>query len=186
MAVQEYPSELERCVTLSNRRQVRIRPLRPNEDGPVRELDAHLSPRTRHLRFLSPMPALPDAVLRLLATVDYRCRLSLVAEVGTGDRREVVALGSFGAIDNGTAEVALVVCDQWQHQGVGTVLADLVLQAAEERGFACFVFHMLLENTGIRRLVARVGDVVSTQTRLGVSEVTFVRRAPAALCSAGI
>jgi acetyltransferase len=163
---------------LSDRRRLRIRPLRPDEYGPLRELDAHLSRRTRYLRFLSPMPELPDSLLRLLASVDYLHRLSLIAEFDGADRPEVVALGSFGAIDDRTAEVALVVSDEWQHQGVGTALAGRVLQAAEERGFARFVVHVLWENTVMRRLLKRIGHVVGSKTRLGVSEVTFTRRTP--------
>ena len=134
-----------------------------------------MSRRTRYLRFLSPMPALPESVLRLLVSVDHR-RFSLVAEVDAGGRREVVGLGTVGAIDSATAEIGLVVCDEWQRRGVGAILADHVMQAAEDRGFARFVVHLLAENVGTRRLIRRVGDVVSTTTSGAVSEVTFVRR----------
>jgi acetyltransferase len=176
MSANAYPSELESHIVLADRRRLRIRPLRPNEDGPVRELDARLSRRTRYLRFLSPMPSLPESILRVLSCVDYRRRLSLLAEHDAGDRHEVVALCSFGAIDDVSAEVALVVSDEWQGQGVGTVLADRVLQAAEDRGFGRFVVHVLYDNTVTRRLLKRVGQIVSSRTQLGVAEVTFTRR----------
>jgi acetyltransferase len=176
MSVDAYPSELESHITLANQRRLRIRPLRPDEDGPVRELDARLSRRTRYLRFLSPMPSLPDSVLRLLSCVDYRRRLSLLAEHDAGDRHEVVALCSFGAIDQVSAELGLVVSDEWQGQGIGTVLADRMLQAAEDRGFGRFVVHVLCDNTVMRRLLKRVGHVVSSRTQSGVAEVTFTRR----------
>jgi len=174
-----YPGELEDCIVLANHRRLRIRPLRPCEEGPVRELYGHLSPRTRYLRFLSPMPVLPDSVLRLLTAVDYRRRLSLLAEVETAEGAEVVALGSFGAIDDNRAEVGLVVRDDWQRQGIGTALASRVMRAAEARGFDWFVAHVLWENTVIRKLLNRVGDIVSTKTRDGVCEMLFVRRRPA-------
>src|SRR4029077_7289917 len=95
-----------------------IRPLRRCENDAIRAIYARLSPQTRYLRFFSPMPTLPDSVLRLLTCVDHRRTLALVAEDGTTDG-EVVALGSFGAIDHDRVEVALVVRDDWQHQGVG-------------------------------------------------------------------
>jgi acetyltransferase len=171
-----YPDELEDYVTLANDRRLRIRPLRPCEEGPVRELYRHLSPRTRYLRFLSPMPVLPDSVVRLLTAVDYRRRLSLLAELETAEGAEVVALGSYGAIDDIRAEVGLVVRDDWQRQGIGTALAASVMRAAEARGFDRFVAHVLWENTVIRKLLHRVGDIVSTKTRDGVCEMSFVRR----------
>jgi acetyltransferase len=177
MSADAYPSDLESYITLADQRRLRIRPLRPGEDGLVRELDARLSRRTRYLRFLSPMPSLPESILRLLSCVDYRRRLSLLAEHETGDAHEVVALCSFGAIDQVSAEVALVVSDDWQGQGIGTVLAERVLQAAEARGFGRFVVHVLTDNTVMRRLLRRVGHVVSSRTQAGVAEVTFTRRA---------
>ena len=178
MTTDGYPLELESDILLADRRRLRIRPLRPDEYGPLRELDAGLSRRTRYLRFLSPMPELPDSLLRLLASVDYRRKVSLIAEIDECGRHEVVALGSFGAVDDRTAEVALVVSDQWQHQGIGTALARRVLQAAEDRGFGRYVVHVFWDNTVMRRLLKRVGNVIASQTRLGVSEVTFTRRPP--------
>ena len=173
-----YPSELEDHITLTNCRRLHIRPLRRCDDRPVRELYDHLSPRTRYLRFFSPMAALPDSVLGLIVSVDYRRRLALLAELERGDGAEVVALGSFGAVDDHTAEVALVVGDEWQHQGIGIALASRVLQAAEARGFDRFVAHVLPENGAMRKLLKHVGVVVSMKTRHGVSEVSFVRRRP--------
>jgi RimJ/RimL family protein N-acetyltransferase len=175
----EYPSELDDFVTLPNRKRLRIRALRRGEEGAIRELDAHLSPRTRYLGFLSPLPALPDSVIRLLACVDYRRRLALLAEHDSGHGGEIVGLGSFGAIDDGSAEVALVVRDEWQQQRVGTELARRVLQAAEDRGFHRFIGYVLSENVAIRRLLKHVGDIVSAKVSRGISELAFVRRPPA-------
>jgi acetyltransferase len=172
----EYPSELEDHIRLPNQRLLHIRPLRPCDDGPIRELYSHLSPRTRYLRFLSPMPVLPDSVLSLMTCVDYRRRLALLAELDIADGTEVVALGSFGAIDDGTAEVGLVVRDEWQGQGIGIALAARVLQAAEARGFTRFVAHVLWDNGVIRKVLNQVGHVLSTRTHHGVSEVSFVRQ----------
>src|SRR5262245_39194078 len=98
-----YPSELDDVVTLPNHRRVHIRALRCDEDGPIRELYARLSARTRYLRFFS--STVPDSVIRQLARVDYRQQLALVAEHETGNAREIVGLGSFGAVDATSVEV---------------------------------------------------------------------------------
>jgi acetyltransferase len=124
------------------------------------------------------MPFVPDSVVRLLASVDYRRQLALVAEHETPDGREVVGMGSFGAVDDSSAEVALVVSDQWQQQGVGTELASRVLEAAEARGYDRFIVHVASDNVAMRRLLRNVGDVVSAKVSRGVSELVFVRRRP--------
>jgi RimJ/RimL family protein N-acetyltransferase len=171
-----YPSELEGHVTLENHRRVDIRPLRPCEDAPIRDLYARLSPRTRYERFFSPMPALPDSVLRLLSCIDYRTGVALIVEDAETARPTVVAVGSVTAISPDSAEIAVVVQDEWQGHGVGTVLIAKLLEAAEARGFHRFVVSMLAENAVIRKLLHRFGRVIASTTRYGVSEVTFVRR----------
>jgi L-amino acid N-acyltransferase YncA len=88
----------------------------------------------------------------------------------------VVALASFSAVDETTAEVAVVVQDDWQRQGIGTALVSTLLDAAEKRGFDRFVAIIATDNSIIRRLLNRVGRVVGSHTSLGVSELVFVRR----------
>jgi GNAT superfamily N-acetyltransferase len=171
-----YPIELAGHLKLPNHRRLWVRPLRRCEGGVVRDLYDHLSPRTRYLRFFSPMPVLPDSVVRLLTCGDYRRRLSLVAELETPDGAEVVALGSFAAIGDHRAEVGLVVRDEWQRQGIGVALAQRVLVAAEARGFDRFVAHTLWDNGVLRKLLKHVGDIISSTTRHGVSELTFSSR----------
>src|SRR4030095_8502610 len=100
------PSGLDDGGALPNHRRVHIRALRRDEDAPIRELCVRLSPRTRYLRFFS--STMPDSVIRQLARVDYRHQLALVAEHEIGNVREIVGLGSFGAVDATTVAVGLV------------------------------------------------------------------------------
>ncbi|HKE82224.1 MAG TPA: GNAT family N-acetyltransferase [Vicinamibacterales bacterium] len=176
MEIVLYPSQVEDRLLLPSRGALRIRPLRQRDVGVIGEFYRRLSPRTRYLRFLSPMPDPPDALARLITSVDDDRRLALIAESDIADGAEVVALGECAGLDDHTAEVGFVVQDEWQRQGIGTALAMRTLGAAEARGFDRFVAEMLVYNVGVRRLLDRVGVVVSSKTRRGVSEVTFVRR----------
>ena len=114
--------------------------------------------------------------MRRLACVDYRRRLAVVAEDEAAGGAGVVALASFSAVDETTAEVAVVVQDDWQRQGVGTALVSMLLDAAEKRGFDRFVATIAADNSIIRRLLNRFGRVVTSHTSLGVSELVFARR----------
>ena len=172
----EYPIELADYVTLPDQRRLRIRPLRRCEEGPIRDLYAHLSPASRYLRFFSPMPELPASVMRLLACVDYRRTLALVAEHEDGATPEPIGLASYGALDDGSAELALVVRDEWQHHHVGTELARRLLRAAEDRGFHRFIVNALSENVAIRKLLNDVGVVLSSKRHGNVFEFAFVRK----------
>lgn len=182
MSCAAFPTELIDNIALPDHRRLRVRPLRCGEDAAVLQLYRRLSPRTRYLRFFSEMPVLPDVVMRLLTGVDYQRSLALLAEVDTAEGVEVVALGSFAAVDDRRVEVGLVVSDAWQRQGIGLALAARVMRAARARGFDRFVAHTLWDNRAIRRILRHVADIVSTTTRHGISEITFVhRRVPPAL-----
>jgi GNAT superfamily N-acetyltransferase len=106
--------------------------------------------------------------------------LALVAELEPADGGDVVALGNVCAIDDDRAEVGLVVADAWQRLGIGVALANRLLHAAEVRGYRRFVVYGLWDNPALRPLLNHLAEVVSTKTRFGEAEITFVRRRPAA------
>jgi RimJ/RimL family protein N-acetyltransferase len=122
------------------------------------------------------MPELPAPVMRMLACVDYRRTLALVAEHEDGATPEPIGLASYSALDDSTAELALVVRDEWQHHHVGTELATRLLRAAEDRGFHRFIVQALSENVAIRKLLKDVGMVLSSTRHGNVSEIEFLRR----------
>ncbi len=176
----QFSTVEEHRIRLSNGRLVRLRELRPGEYGPVRELCARLSLRTRYQRFLSPMPVVPDSLLRVLADSDGPRQLAMVAQLGSADDSDVIALGNLHVADDDRAELGLVVADAWQRQGVGLALATTLVRSAEGRGYRRFVVHGLTGNPALRPLLLHLADVVSTKTSYGVSEITFVSRQGAA------
>ncbi|HEX7798413.1 MAG TPA: GNAT family N-acetyltransferase [Vicinamibacterales bacterium] len=163
-------------VLLSNGKQVRIRFLRQGEDGPIRELWPHLSPRTRYLRFLSMLSSLPDSLLSRLIADNARRSMAMVAEHDTNGTPIVIGLANLGAVDDESAEVGLVVRDDWQRQHVGTELARMMMLAAERRGIHRFIGHVLTENVAMRRLLKNIGVIVSAKPDGNVQEIAFVRR----------
>ena len=171
-------SEMRETVRLilAGGRDVYIRPLRPGEHDAVRALFARLSPRTRYLRFLSPINTLTESLLRILTDVDGSRRLALVAELDECHSGDLVGLGHVIAGPDDCAEIGLVVADAWQRRGIGAALAVRLLRAAEGRGFERFVIHEHWDNRAVRPLLRRVGEVVSSDTSFGVSEIAFVRR----------
>jgi GNAT superfamily N-acetyltransferase len=120
------------------------------------------------------MPTMPEPLVTLLTSVDYRRTLGLIVDAPTPSAPEPVALAGYMATEDERAvEVGLVVRDEWQARGIGSALARRLLTAARARGFDRFAAHVLLENVVGRRFIDRIGHVLSTQTRGGVSEVFF-------------
>jgi RimJ/RimL family protein N-acetyltransferase len=170
-----YPVDLDAHLTLNDDRHVHIRALHRCESAPIRALHARLSPLSRYRRFLSPMPTLPESLVQRLSCVDHRSCVAIVAEDERNNDFDVVALASFSEVDEGVAELAIVVLDEWQGQGMGGALVERLLDAAEGRGFTRFVASVTSDNTPMRKLMDRLVRVTASRTSYGVSDFWFER-----------
>lgn len=176
-----YPHELERLVTLSGDTRVQLRPIRAEDQTRLIEFYDRLSRDTAYQRFFTVMRRLPPDWAKLLATVDYRRRLALVAEHAGPHGLELIGVGRYEPTDReDTAEVAFVVQNGWQNRGLGTILFQSVLEAAVARGIRRFIAYVLADNTRMLDLIRRCSDVEQRKVERGVVEIVFTpRREPA-------
>jgi acetyltransferase len=139
--------------------RVRLRPLVAGETGPLLEIFAGLSSRSRELRFLAPKVRLTATDLRQLTAVDGHDHVALVAESADGSP---VGIARFvrDANDPDSADVAVTVVDAWQKHGVGTRLASALVDRARQLGVRRFTLAMHPDNHAALRLLHKVaGDV---------------------------
>jgi acyl-CoA hydrolase/ribosomal protein S18 acetylase RimI-like enzyme len=130
---------------------VEFRPLMPSDEFAYRNFFYSLQEETIYYRFFYYKRLFShETVQQHWAGVDYRNNMSLVGIVSMGGRKEIIALGSYastGEMDR--AEVALVVREDYQNQGLGSHLVAELSSIAEENGFKGFIAHVLRENTGM-------------------------------------
>jgi len=157
---------------------VHIRPIRPDDAPRLQELYDRLSRDTAYQRFFTVMKRLPPDWARILATVDYRRRLALLAEHDGPHGVELVGVGRYEPTDEpDTVEVAFVVQDAWQNRGLGAILVREVLDAADARGMRRFRAYVLSDNRRMLDLITRFGEVREHKMEQGVTELVFTRRA---------
>ena len=146
-------------VRLDNGVPVLIRPIVPEDKAMLAAGMADLSEQSAYQRFLSPKAMLSTDELRYLTEVDFRDHVAYVA-VRPEAPDVVVAVGRWIRLRNDpeVAEIAFVVSDALQRQGLGTLLAERLADAARERGIRRFVATMLPDNLGAHRLFARVAQ----------------------------
>jgi RimJ/RimL family protein N-acetyltransferase len=176
-AVPGYPWALIRPLELHDGAALRMRPIRPDDEPRLVELFDRLSPRTVYQRFFRAYDRLPDHWYHRFAHVDYRTRLALVAErqEAGGPLLHAVARYEPGEAD-GTTEIAIVVEDAWQHRGLGTLLLDALLAAAEARGLRRFTADVLADNRPMLRVLTRVAHIGRRDLEAGVLTIEFERR----------
>ncbi|GAA5063996.1 GNAT superfamily N-acetyltransferase [Thermocatellispora tengchongensis] len=134
---------------------VRLRPLLPGETGPVLEVFDGLSPRSRYLRFLAPMPRLPGPVLRVLTDVDHDRHVAYVAHAGAPGHGPAIGIGRYHVLprDPATADLSLAVIDPHQRRGVGRMLLRALTDTARARGLHALEVTMSPQNHAILRLI---------------------------------
>lgn len=182
----EYPRELERTARLRDATPVRIRPIRPEDAARLVDLYDRLSHHTAYQRFFTVMRRLPPDWARMLANVDYHRRLALIAEHDGPDGPELIGVARYepaGPPDR--AEVAFLVQDRWQNRGLGSILLDDLLRAAEARGIHRFSAFVLADNARMLDMLKRFTDITTRTLASGVVELTFTARVAAGRLSDG-
>jgi GNAT superfamily N-acetyltransferase len=150
-------------------RGITIRPLRSGETEVVRAVFDRLGPRSRLLRFGGAKNVLTAAELRELSMVDERHHV-LVAWA-EGEPVGIARLVREGA----EAEVAVAVGDDWQHRGVGSVLADRLAADARAAGIERLRATMHAENRASLALMSRMTR--GPKSRLVAGQLEVVGRA---------
>ena len=126
-----YPSELAGDVETTGGLTVHLRPIRPDDGGRLQEFHERLSPQSVYRRFFFMHLRLSVPETERFTHVDYVDRLALVVEYGG----RLVAVGRYERLpDSADAEVAFVVADELQHQGIGTMLLEHLADAALKNG----------------------------------------------------
>lgn len=175
----QYPRELVRTIALKDGFSARIRPIRPDDEPRLVDLYDRLSRHTAYQRFFTVLRRLPPDWYHFFANVDYVRRLALVAERETVAGVQLIGVGRYEpAEEPDTAEVAFVVEDGWQGRGLGGILLDAVLGAAEARGIHRFSAYVQADNHRMLRLLATRTQVEDRKTEEGVTGLRF-RRVPA-------
>jgi RimJ/RimL family protein N-acetyltransferase len=174
-----YPRELVRTITLKDGFSARIRPIRPDDEPRLVDLYERLSRHTAYQRFFTVLRRLPSDWYHFFANVDYVRRLALVVERETVAGVQLIGVGRYEpAEEPDTAEVAFVVEDGWQGRGLGGLLLEAVLGAADARGIRRFRAYVQADNHRMLRLLATRTQVEDRKTEEGVTGLWF-RRVPA-------
>jgi RimJ/RimL family protein N-acetyltransferase len=121
--------------------RVRVRPLTTSDRDLIARVFDGLSPRSRLLRFLTPMPRLPRRTLDALAAVDGTRHAAWVA-LTRDDEPVGVVRWVRDAVDPKRAEIAIEVVDAHQGRGIGRTLADVAMKGAAARGIERLTFDM--------------------------------------------
>ena len=139
-----------------------IRPIRPEDEPLMIDFHSRLSDRSVYLRYFQPLKLTQRTAherLTRICFIDYDREMALVAVRKHDDgTNEIIAVGRLSKI-HGTeeAEIAVLVRDEFQHQGLGTELVSRLMRVAQDENLKYVSSTMLGINREMRAICNRLG-----------------------------
>ncbi len=156
--IHRYPSMLIDRLSLADGRVVTLRPVLPQDADAEQRFIRTLSPQSRRRRFHGAVNQLPAPVLEAMTSIDYQQQLALVAEASDDDgEMRLVADARYVVDDDGCAEFAIAVADDWQHVGLGRTLLQRLARHACRQGIRHIDGRVLASNGPMLALMRRWG-----------------------------
>lgn len=139
--------------SLSNGKNVEIRPLLSSDEFEYRNFFYSLKEETIYMRFFYRMKLFSHRMAQQQwASVDYRRNISIIGLVHGVGRKEIVAIGSYADEDDGRAEVAFVVKEDYQGLGIASQMLAQLEKIARVNGFRGFTATILKENVAMEHV----------------------------------
>lgn len=139
-------------------RTVTIRPMCRADMEMEQDFVRGLSAQSRHYRFLGAVGSLSTEEAQRLCDVDGHLAMAFVATIEENGRTRQVGVSRYApGTDSETREIAITVADDWQHHGLGTRLAEALIQHAREHGVSKLYSVDLADNTRMRMLAHDLG-----------------------------
>lgn len=160
MSNEEHHEALSRTVTerLGNGQTVKIRPLNKDDIELEREFISNLSQESRHFRFLGGVGAPSQQLLEQLTDIDHDQREAFIATIERdGEEQEIGASRYVLEPAGRAAECAVVVADDWQMQGLGTLLLNRLIESARARGIEHLYSIDSAANAKLRQVARDMG-----------------------------
>ena len=163
-AIRPYPIQYVSDEETSDGTQVRVRPIRPEDEPLMVKFHETLSEQSVYMRYFHMMKLDQRTAherLTRICFIDYDREMALVAEhtnPETGEREIMgVARLSRNGADPAEAEFSVLVSDRFQRRGVGTLLVERLLEVGRAEQLRRITAEILLDNRPMQLISERLG-----------------------------
>ncbi len=163
-----YKSSLK----LKNGKTVAFRPLLPSDEFAYRNFFYSLQEETIYYRFFYKMKIFSHEVVQeQWASVDYRRNMSIIGLVQNRGHKEVMAIGSYAMASDDVAEVAFVIREDYQGNGIASYLLNVLEGIAKENSYKGFTATVLRENSAMIHVFKKKYPNLKTEISSGEIEI---------------
>jgi RimJ/RimL family protein N-acetyltransferase len=167
----------EATETMKNGVTVRVRAIQPADKAGIVEAFGQLEPESVYSRFFQYKKSLSDQELKAATEVDFENVVALVVTTEAGDREVTIGGGRYVVLDPANvqrnAEVAFLVEEDYQGQGIAGRILTHLADIAREKGVSQFEAEVLPQNKAMLAVFSRSGLSMKQYSADGVIHVTL-------------
>jgi acyl-CoA hydrolase len=159
-------------MVLKDGKTIEFRPLLASDELASRSFFYSLTAQTIYYRFFHTRKIFTHEDLQKhLATLDYKKNMTMIGLVRNRGNLDVVATGSYGMVDETTAEVAFIVREDQQGMGIASYLLGVLEKIARENQYKGFSAYVLRENAAMIRVFKKRYPNLKTSREGGDIEI---------------
>ncbi|MCX7771165.1 MAG: GNAT family N-acetyltransferase [Proteobacteria bacterium] len=168
----DYPSHLETYRTTKTGLKIFIRPVKISDEHLLKDFFYSLSDDTIYSRFVNMRREMHHEDLQRYCVVDYTKELVLLALTEEHAHAKVLGIAQYYINDKThMAEVAFVVRDDMQNQGIGWELLSYITYLARKKGLLGFTAQVLVSNKPMLHLFEKKGFVIEKRRESEIYEL---------------
>jgi acetyltransferase len=159
-----YPQHLSRTWTLGPGQSLLVRPVRHDDGEREMAFVSALSRESRYQRMLSGGVKVTPEWIDSMTHIDYRRHMAFAVTTTSNGAEQFIGVGRY-VVDasESSADMALVLADAWQGQGLGRRLLETLVGHAAGAGIREAVGVVFTTNVAMLRLARSVGFTVSPE-----------------------
>jgi RimJ/RimL family protein N-acetyltransferase len=142
---------------LGDGRPVKIRALRPDDEASMLAAIDRTGTESLRRRFFVTKRGFSDEETAFFMNIDFVNHVALVAEIDEDGRTAIVGGGRYVVVNSGQAEIAFIVVDAYQGQGIGTMLVRHLVGLARAAGLKQLSADVLPENMAMLNVLGKFG-----------------------------
>jgi RimJ/RimL family protein N-acetyltransferase len=138
-------------------REVEIRALRPDDKDDMLAAVGRTGMQSLQRRFFVVKRGFSEKEIAFFMNIDFANHVALVALAEEDGHKVIIGGGRYIGTEPGKAEIAFVVIDDYQGQGIGTLLMRHLAVIARKAGLKELIAEVLPENAAMRKVFSKFG-----------------------------
>lgn len=152
-----YPVQYIEPIQLADNSIIQLRPVHPIDGNQSDIFRKKMSAKSMYDRFLGYIPKNTDKLVKQLTDIDYSREMAIVAVLQDGNPKEIVAVSRIVSDNEGKAEFAIIVADEWHGKGLGKIMTDYMIKIAADMEFEAIYAFVFSENEAMLNILRKRG-----------------------------